>query len=136
MNTRTKLASSALGVTGLALASLAAGGGVPASASATCEVTVHSNKVLNLEDRDNTDEIFFKLGARNTPIRQYALNQRRVNIGSEVFQNSIDVKVFERDGANLTQVGVLNNVPCQNNPGELTDVAGSGAVYRVRWSVS
>ena len=74
--------------------------------------------------------------AGSTPIRQYVLGQRRVNIGSEVFQGSINVKVFERDGANFTRVGAHRQRPLQNNPGELTDVAGSGAVYRVRWSVS
>ena len=137
MNARTKLVPSVLGAAGVALASLAAaGGGVPASAAATCQLTVHSNKVLNLQDRDNDDEIFFRLGGTTTPVRQYALGTRRANIGCEVFQNSIDVKVFERDGANLTRVGVIANVPCQNNPGEITDLAGSGAVYRVRWSVS
>jgi len=131
------MVSSAMGVTALMLASLGAVGIGPASAAVpTCQLTVHSNKVLNLQDQGNNDEIFFKLGGNQTPTRQYALDQRRRNIGSETFQNTIDVRVFERDGSNLTRVGTLNNIPCSNNPGQLDDVSGSGAIYRVLWSVS
>ena len=136
MNTITKLVPAAIGVSGLALASLATVGSAPASAVPTCQLTVHSNKVLNLQDAQGNDEIFFKLGAQQTPTRSYALNQRRNNIGSETFQGSINVRVFERDNNNnLTRVGTLS-VPCANNPGQLDDVSGAGAIYRVHWSVA
>jgi hypothetical protein len=135
--TSKRIIPAAISVTGLALASLGAVGGTPASAAVpTCQLTVHSNKVLNLEDRGNNDEIFFKLGQSRTPTQQYTLGQKRFNIGSETFQNSIDVRVFERDASNLTLVGTLNNIPCVNEPGELDDVSGSGGIYRVKWSVS
>ncbi len=107
----------------------------PRLATATCELTVHSNKALELQDNDGTDELFFKLGSEKTPVRVYSEGQKRRNIGSEFFQNSIDVKVFERDGNNITLVGTLNNIPCQNEPGEQDDVAGAGALNRIRWSV-
>ncbi len=128
--------SSAIGVTGLALATLGTMGTAPASAAATCQLSVDSVKVLNLQDGDGDDEIFLKLGSQKTPRLSYVLGQKRNNIGTEAFQNSIDVKVFERDGANITRVGTINNVPCVNNPGQITDLAGSGAVYRLRWSVA
>ncbi len=136
MNTITaiRLTTTALGLSGLLLAS----GGVtasPASAAATCELTVTSNKVLDLQDRDGDDEIFFKLGGQKTPVRVYAQGQKRVNIGSKFFQSSIDVKIFERDGNNLTLVGSINNIPCENDPGEHAEVSGAGALYSVRWSV-
>jgi hypothetical protein len=135
MNRITKLVPAAIGVSGLALASLATVGSAPASAVPTCQLTVHSNKVLNLQDAQGNDEIFFKLGANQTPTRSYALNQTRNNIGSETFQGSIDVRVFERDSNNLTRVGTFT-VPCANEPGELDDVSGAGAIYRVHWSVA
>lgn len=135
MNTITRLVPATIGLAGLALTSLVTAGAAPASATPTCELTVHSNKVLELQDNDGTDEIYFKLGNDKTPVRQYAEGQKRNNIGSEFFQNSIDVKVFERDGNNVTLVGTINNIPCENDPGETEDVAGAGALYRVRWSV-
>ena len=51
----------AAGVAGLAVGALAP---VAAAAAAvpTCQLTVHSNKVLNLEDNGANDEIFFRLG--------------------------------------------------------------------------
>jgi len=133
----TRLITSGVGLTGLVLTSLAAFGVAPAMATTTCELTVQSNKVLDLQDNDagQKDEIFFKLAGENTPLRQYAEGQKRNNIGSKFFQNSIDVRVFERDGNNITLVGTLNNIPCANEPGELDDVSGAGALYRVRWSV-
>ena len=135
--TAKRIITGGIGVTGLALASLSAVGGTSASAAVpTCQLEVHSNKVLNLEDRGNNDEIFFKLGQNRTPTQQYTLGQKRFNIGTETFQNSIDVRVFERDASNLTLVGTLNNIPCVNEPGEIEDVSGSGAIYRVKWSVS
>ncbi len=135
MNTITRLVPATIGLAGLALASLATAGVSPASATATCELTVHSNKVLELQDNDDNDEIFFRLGGEKTPLRQYAEGQKRTNIGSEFFQNTIDLKVFERDGNNVTLVGAINNIPCENVPGDNEDLAGAGAVYRVRWSV-
>jgi hypothetical protein len=135
MYTSTKLVPAAIGVAGLALAAVAMGGG-PASAVPTCQLSVDSNKVLNLQDGDGHDEIFFKLGNNRTPVRQYALNQKRFNLGSETFQGTIDLKVFERDGNNVTRVGTINNIPCSNNPGELTDLSGAGAIYQVAWSVA
>jgi len=125
----------AAGVAGLALSALAP---VTAAAAAvpTCQLTVHSNKVLNLEDNGPDDEIFFKLGNSRTPVRQYALNQRRFNIGSETFQGTIDLKVFERDGANLTRVGTVNNIPCANTTPQVDDLTDGDGIYRVRWSVS
>lgn len=135
MNTTAQLIAAGIGLSGLTFAT----GGVsasPASAtSATCHLTVTSNKVLDLQDRDGDDEIFFKLGGQKTPVRVYAQGQKRVNIGSKFFQNSIDVKIFERDGNNLTLVGSINNIPCQNEPGEHEEVSGAGALYSVRWSV-
>jgi hypothetical protein len=135
MNRIARIVPTTIGVSGLALASLAAVGG-PASAAPTCQLTVDSNQVLNLQDQQGNDEIFFKLGNNRTPTRTYALNQTRNNIGSETFQGSIDVKVFEKDGSNLTLVGAMNNVPCQNNPGQINDVSGAGAIYRVTWHVN
>jgi hypothetical protein len=138
MNAITRLVPSALGLTGLALTSLAAYAVAPASATPSCELTVHSNKVLELNDNDagGKDEIFFKLGGEETAVRQYAEGQKRNNIGSKVFQNTIDVKVFERDASNVTLVGTLNNIPCQNETGEVEDINGPGdTLYRVRWSV-
>lgn len=132
----TRLLPAVLGVAGLAFATLAPVGVSSASAAAVCQLDVRSSKVLNLQDGNGNDEIFFKLGGQSTPVRQYALNQRRSNIGVVAFQNSIDIKVFERDGANVTRVGTINNVPCQNTPTQTDDLSGSGAIYRVRWSVS
>ena len=125
----------ATGVAGLALGALAP---VAAAAAAvpTCQLTVHSNKVLNLEDNGANDEIFFKLGSSRTPVLQYTLNQKRTNIGSETFQGTIDLKVFERDGANLTRVGTVNNIPCVNTTLQVDDLTDGDGIYRVRWSVS
>jgi len=125
----------AVGVAGMAIASIGAVGSGPAAAAATCELSVDSNKVLNLQDSGNHDEIFFKLGGNPTPLLQYGLGDKVNNIGAETFQGSIDVKVFERDRNNVTLVGTLNNIPCQNEPGEVEDVSGAGAIYRVKWSV-
>ena len=138
MYTAKKLIPATIGVAGVALAaSVVAMGSAPASAAATCQLSVNSNKVLNLQDGNPpNDEIFFKLGTNNTPVRQYALNQKRFNIGTEAFQGTIDLKVFERDGNNVTRVGTINNIPCSNNPGQLTDLSGAGAIYRVAWSVA
>ena len=36
----------------------------------------------------------------------------------------------------MTRVGTINNIPCVNNPGKLTDLSGAGAIYRVVWSVA
>jgi hypothetical protein len=130
-----KMVPAAVGVAGLTLASLGAVGSGPANAAATCQLSVDSNRVLNLQDRGINDEIFFKLGSNKTPVVQYNLGDKVNNIGTEVFQGSIDLKVFERDANNLTLVGTLNNIPCENEPGELDDVSGAGALYRVRWSV-
>jgi hypothetical protein len=130
-----KMVPAAVGVAGLTLASLGTVGSGPANAAATCQLSVDSNRVLNLQDRGTNDEIFFKLGSNRTPVVQYNLGDKVNNIGTEVFQGSIDLKVFERDPNNLTLVGTLNNIPCQNEPGELDDVSGAGALYRVRWSV-
>ncbi len=138
MNVTTRIIPSVIGLSGLMLASLGVAGGASgaaAAAPATCELTVHSNKALELQDNDGTDELYFKLGSEKTPLRVYSEGQKRRNIGSEFFQNSIDVKVFERDGNNVTLVGTLNNIPCQNEPGEQDDVAGAGALNRIRWSV-
>ena len=135
MYTSTKLVPAAISVAGIALAAVAMGG-APASAVATCQLSVDSNKVLNLQDRDGADEVFFKLGNSRTQVRQYTLNQKRFNLGSETFQGTIDLKVFERDGNNVTRVGTINNIPCSNNPGTLTDLSGAGAIYRVAWSVA
>ncbi len=134
MYTSIKLVPAAVGVAGVALAAVAMGG-ASASAVATCQLNVDSLKVLNLEDGDGNDEVFAKLGNNRTPVRQYALNQKRFNIGSETFQGTIDLKVFERDANNVTRVGTINNIPCSNNAGTLTDLSGSGAIYRVAWSV-
>jgi hypothetical protein len=135
MHTSTKLFPAVIGVAGVALAAVAMAG-APASAVPTCQLSVDSNKVLNLQDRNGDDEIFFKLGNSRTQVRQYVLNQKRFNLGSETFQGTIDLKVFERDGNNVTRVGTINNIPCSNNPGELTDLSGAGAIYRVAWSVA
>ncbi|MFN8192708.1 MAG: hypothetical protein U0R80_00325 [Nocardioidaceae bacterium] len=140
MSATTRTISSALGLSALLLGSGGLTTGASASAAAaaavpTCELTVHSNKVLELQDNDGDDEIYFKLGAEKTPTRVYAEGQKRRNIGSEFFQGSIDVKIFERDGNNLTLVGTLSNIPCENEPGDQEDVAGAGALYTVRWSV-
>ncbi|WP_432478244.1 hypothetical protein [Nocardioides sp. GXQ0305] len=126
----------AVGTAGLVAVSLAPAGTATASAGPTCQLTVHSNKVLNLEDNGVDDEIFFKLGTSRTPVRQYAQNQRRNNIGSETFQGTIDLKVFERDAGNLTRVDTLNNIPCANTPLEVDDLTDGDGIYRVRWSVS
>ena len=131
-----KMVPAAVGVAGLALASLGTVGSGPAAAAATCELSVDSNKVLNLQDNGANDEIFFKLGSHRTPVVQYGLGDKVTNIGTEVFQGSIDLRVFERDANNITLVGTLNNIPCQNEPGELDDLSGAGAIYRVKWSVS
>lgn len=128
-------AAGAVGVAGLALGAVAPVAGA-AAAVPTCQLTVHSNKVLNLEDNGATDEVFFKLANSRTPVRQYALNQRRRNIGSETFQGTIDLKVFERDGANLTRVGTINNIPCVNTTPQVDDLTDGDGIYRVRWSVS
>ena len=138
MYARKHLISSAVGAVGVAGLALSALAPVAAAASAvpTCQLTVHSNKVLNLEDNGGTDEVFFKLANSRTPVRQYALNQRRRNIGSETFQGSIDLKVFERDGSNLTRVGTINNIPCVNTTPQVDDLTDGDGIYRVRWSVS
>jgi hypothetical protein len=135
MHTSTKLFPAVIGTAGVALAAVAMAG-APATAVPTCQLSVDSNKVLNLQDRNGDDEIFFKLGNSRTQVRQYVLNQKRFNLGSETFQGTIDLKVFERDGNNVTRVGTINNIPCSNNPGELTDLSGAGAIYRVAWSVA
>lgn len=139
MNATARLIPSTISLMGLALASFAAPGtataAVAAAGASTCELTVHSNKVLELQDNDGDDEIYFKLGREKTAIRVYAEGQKRRNIGSVFFQGSIDVKVFERDGNNVTLVDKINNIPCQNEPGELDDLSGAGALYRVLWSV-
>lgn len=136
MYTTKKLIPATIGVAGLALASLATVGSTPASAAATCQLEVNSIKVLNLQDGNGNDEVNAKLGSQSTPVLQYVLNQKRNNIGTEVFQGTIDLKVFERDPNNVTRVGTVNNIPCQNNPGEITDFNRAGAVYRVVWSVA
>ena len=137
MHTTKKLIPATIGVAGVALATSMMGmGSAPASAAATCQLSVDSNKVLNLQDGNGNDEIFFKLGNSKTPVLQYVLNQRRLNLGTEAFQGTIDLKVFERDGNNVTRVGTINNIPCSNNPGQLTDLSGAGAIYRVAWSVA
>lgn len=136
MYTTKKLIPATIGVAGLALTSLVALGGAPASAVATCQLSVNSIKVLNLQDNNANDEVFAKLGNSKTPVLSYALNQRRTNIGTETFQGSIDLKVFEKDANNVTRVGSINNIPCVNNPGTLTDLAGGGGIYRVVWSVA
>lgn len=99
-----KMVPAAVGVAGLALASFGAVGSGPAAAAAaaTCELSVDSNKVLNLQDNGVNDEIFFKLGSHRTPVVQYGLGDKVTNIGTEVFQGSIDLKVFERDANNST----------------------------------
>jgi hypothetical protein len=135
MNRITKLVPAAIGVSGLALVSLTAVGSAPASAAATCQLTVHSNKVLNLEEDNGTDSIFFKLGSSKTPTLTYALGDKRVNIGSTTFQNSIDLRVFEKDGNVRTRVDTVNNIPCQNTPVQVDDLTDGDAIYRVRWSV-
>jgi hypothetical protein len=135
MNRITKLVPAAIGVTGLALASLAAVGSAPASAAATCQLKVNSNKVLNLEDDNGTDRIYFKLGSSRTPTLTYALGDKVSNIGSETFQGSIDLKVFEREGNVRTLVDRVNNIPCQNTPVQVDDLTDGDAIYRVRWSV-
>ncbi|HEY7043341.1 MAG TPA: hypothetical protein VH419_06710 [Nocardioidaceae bacterium] len=135
MNRITKMVPAAIGISGLALASLAAVGSAPASAAATCQLTVHSNKVLNLEEDNGTDSIFFKLGNNRTPTLNYALGDKQVNIGSETFQGSIDLKVFEKNGNQRTLVDRLNNIPCQNSPVQVDDATDGDAIYRVRWSV-
>jgi hypothetical protein len=135
----TRIMSSAIGLASLAMATGGVLAGVSSEASAattaTCKLTVHSNKVLDLQDNDGDDEIFFKLGGDKTPLKVYAQGQKRRHIGSKFFQNSIDVKVFERDGNNITLVGTLANIPCQNEPGDQAEVSGAGALYSVRWSV-
>jgi hypothetical protein len=136
MYTTKKMIPAAIGVAGLAFASMVAAGNAPASATATCQLSVDSIKVLNLQDGNGNDEVFAKLGTQRTPVLQYVLNQKRNNIGTEVFQGSIDLKVFEKDPNNLTRVGTINNIPCSNNPGQITDLSGAGAVYRVVWSVA
>lgn len=138
MYARKHLISSAVGAVGVAGLALGAVAPVATAASAvpTCQLTVHSNKVLNLEDNGATDEVFFKLANSRTPVRQYALNQRRRNIGSETFQGSIDLKVFERDGSNLTRVGTINNILCVNTTPQVDDLTDGDGIYRVRWSVS
>ncbi len=139
MNATARIIPSAISLVGLALASLGASGtataAVAAAATPTCELTLHSNKVLELQDNDGDDEIYFKLGREKTAIRVYAEGQKRRHIGSEFFQGTIDVKVFERDGNNVTLVDKINNIPCQNEPGELEELSGAGALYSVRWSV-
>ena len=62
MNRITKLVPAAVGVSGLVLVSLAAVGSAPASAAATCQLNVQSNKAVNLEEDNGTDSVFFKLG--------------------------------------------------------------------------
>lgn len=135
MNRITKLVPAAVGVSGLVLVSLAAVGSAPASAAATCQLNVQSNKAVNLEEDNGTDSVFFKLGTTRTPTLNYALGDKQLNIGTETFQNSIDLRVFEKDGNVRTRVGAINNIPCQNTPLQVTDVSDGDAIYRVRWSV-
>jgi hypothetical protein len=115
MYTSTKLVPAAIGVAGVARAAVAMVG-APASAVPTCQLSVDSLKVLNLQDGDGDDEINAKLGTNRTPVRQYVLNQKRFNLGSETFQGTIDLKVFERDGNNVTRVGRSTTSPAPTTP--------------------
>jgi len=135
MYTSRKLIPATIGVAGVALAAVAMGS-TSASAVPTCQLSVDSNKVLDLQDGGNRDEIFFKLGNDKTSVLQYQLGTKRFNLGTKAFQGTIDLKVFEKDGNNVTRVGTINNIPCSNEPGELTDLSGAGAIYRVAWSVA
>jgi len=136
MYTTKKMIPATIGVAGLALTSMVAMGSAPAQAVPTCQLSVDSIKVLNLQDPSGADEVFAKLGTNKTPVLSYALNTKRNNIGTEVFQGSIDLRVFEKDANNVTRVGSINNIPCVNNPGQITDLSGGGGLYRVVWSVA
>ena len=91
--------------------------------------------MLNLQDANGRRGLR-QAGENKTPVLSYALNTKRNNIGTEMFQGSIDLKVFEKDANNVTRVGSINNIPCVNNPGQITDLGGGGGIYRVVWSVA
>lgn len=129
-----RLATSAIGIAGLAFATLGVTGTGAASAKVnTCRLTVNSVQALELQDNDGRDESFLKLGGTATANKTYTDNQTRHNIGDKDFQGSVGVKVFERDTNNLTLIDSAS-IPCANDSGQ-SDVSGAGAIYRVTWNV-
>ena len=130
------LVTTTLGATGLALATLGSLGATqPAAAAVTCQLDVHSLKALDLNDNDGTDEVLLRLGGDKTPRQTYVLNQKRLNLGTKVFQGTIDVDIVEKDSGQTTTIGSVNNVECKNKPLTTKDRSGFGAIYRVAYSV-
>ena len=83
-----KMIPATIGVAGLALTSLVAMGSAPASAVPTCQLSVDSIKVLNLQDNNANDEIFAKLGRTRPRCSSTGLTTKRFNIGTEAFQGT------------------------------------------------
>jgi hypothetical protein len=136
MYARRSLVTTTLGATGLALAAvLSVGAGQPASAAATCQLDVHSLKALDLNDNDGTDEVLLRLGGDRTPVQTYVLGQKRFNMGTKVFQGTIDLDVVEKDNGQTATIGSVNNIQCQNKPLTTKDRSGFGGIYRVAYSV-
>jgi hypothetical protein len=132
----TRKAFGFLAAAGLALAGVGAASG---AASATenndvCRLTVHSVKAQDLSE-NNGDETFLRLGDTTTPVRNYADNQKRNNIGSDDFVGSERVRVIEDDpgAGNDDPIGQFT-LPCESDTGE-TLLTGSNSIYKVRWSV-
>ncbi len=124
-----------IGTIGMAAASFTALGVGPAAAAPTCQLTVKSVKALDLVER-NTDQTSLTLGGTKTATLSYTLNQRRTNLGSKAFQNPVKIKVVEHNNGQRTTVGTISGITCVNTPATVVDVAGFGAIYRVKYTVS
>ncbi len=140
MNAHRTLTTSTLGATGLALAGLlsvgaAVGAASPASAAATCQLDVRSLKALDLNDNDGADEVLLRLAGDRTPVQTYVVTQKRFNLGTKVFQGSIDLDIVEKDNGQTTTIGSVDNIQCQNRPLTTRDRSGFGAIYRVAYTV-
>ena len=92
-----KLIPATIGVAGLALASMAAVGSAPASAVRHLSAQRRLDQGAQPSGRKRQRRDLRQAGTAATPVLQYVLNQKRNNIGTEVFQGTIDLKVFERD---------------------------------------
>ncbi len=96
---------------------------------------MHSLKALDLNDNDGTDEVLLRLGGDRTPVQTYVLGQKRFNMGTKVFQGTIDLDVVEKDNGQTATIGSVNNIQCQNKPLTTKDRSGFGGIYRVAYSV-
>ena len=93
--------------------------------------------MLNLQDANGHDEVFAKLGTHKTPVLSVRAQPKRNNIGTEVFQGSIDLKVFEKDAEQRDPGRDRSTTsPAPTTPARSPISTAAVAVYRVVWSVA